>query len=322
MTPPLPNDTQWQRLLNLLPQEREQAAHRLGAFQRKRQIKDADTLLRLLFVYAWGGLSLRNTVAWAALRGVANLSDMALLERFQKTGDWLCWLLGQLLAKRAALHQAADLPYRVRLVDASVVCREGSTGTDWRVHLGMHLGTQTIDYLELTDQTGGETFTRFPLEAGELLVGDRGYGHRAGLCHVVSLGGEALVRFSGQNLPLQHADATPFDLVAALQALPQGATGDFLVQTAPDKKQKLVAVRGRVIACPRSLEAAEAARRQVRQNAKKKGHTPDARTLLLCDYLLLFTTLPETVDAETLLASIVCAGRSRLGSSGSKVCST
>ena len=54
----------------------------------------------------------------------------------------------------------------------------------------------------------------------------------------------------GQNLPLQHTDATPLDLAAALQALPKGATGDFFVQTAPDKKQKLVAVRGRVILFP------------------------------------------------------------------------
>ncbi len=87
----------WQQLLALLPKHRDQAAYKLGAFTRKRQIQSPDELLRLAFVYVWGELSLRNTAAWAAQKQVAELSDVALLERFQKAQTWMAWLTGQML---------------------------------------------------------------------------------------------------------------------------------------------------------------------------------------------------------------------------------
>ena len=295
-------DHEWQALLALLPTDRQEAAQRLGAFTRKRQIQHADDLLRLLLVYAWGALSLRSTAAWARHQEVATLSDVALLERFQKAESWLAWLLSQTLRARCALPAVPTLPYRVRVVDATILCRPGSHGTDWRVHVGLDLSTLQSDQIELTDAQGGESFTRFAVSPCDLLVGDRGYAHRAGLVHVVQAGGHVLVRFAWQNLPLQHPNGTGFDLMGALQTL-QGPLGEWSVQTAPDPKQPLPAVAGRVIALRRSPEAAEAAKRRARQNARKKGHTVDARTLLSCEFILVFTSVPaDALDAGTLLA--------------------
>ena len=302
MNPHTVFDQDWQALLALLPEGRHEAAQQMGALLRKREIKHADTLLRLALVYAWSGYSLRTTVAWAAQKQIACLSDVALLHRLQHAEGWLGWLLFQKLAQQTNRPPLACLPYRVRLVDATALSQPGSQGTDWRVHLGLDLAAQAIDFLELTDQKGGESLTRFPVQEGDLLVGDRGYAHRAGLAHVVAAGGQVLVRFAWQNLPLQQPNGTPFDLVAALQTLSQDQRGDWPVQTAPDPKNGLPALCGRVIARKKTAQAAEAARRQALANAKKKGRTPDARTLLCCDYLFVFTTLPaEALDAETVL---------------------
>jgi DDE family transposase len=296
-------DQEWQTLLQLLPADRDAAAHRLGALTRKRQIRDADALLRLLFVYAWGGLSLRNTAAWAKHQQVATLSDVALLERFQKAEAWVGWLLAQMVRAQCARPDLPSVPYRLRVVDATVICQPGSKGSDWRVHLDLDLSQMRSDHLQLTDAHGGESFTCFAVQAGDLLLGDRGYAHRRGIAHVVGHGGQVLVRFSWQNLPLQHPDGTAFDLMSALVALPAGQGGEWAVQTAPAPKAGLPAVGGRVIAVRKDASAAEAAKRQARKQARKKGHTVDARTLLSCEFVLLFTSVPAAVvEASTLLA--------------------
>jgi hypothetical protein len=283
----------WEQLLALLPAGRDEAAREHHALVRKRQINDADTLLRLAFVYAWGGLSLRNTVAWAEQAGVATLSDVALLERLQKAHAWLGWLLAQTLHAQVTQAHWPAFDFRVRLVDATAIAKPGSQGTDWRVHLGMNLTEQTCDFIQVTDVQGGETFTRFPAEAGDLLVADRGYAHRTGIASVVAKKAHVLVRFTPQNLPLQQRDGTPFDVLAALRTLLPGQIGTWDVQTAPGLRPGTPAVSGRVIALRRGEAQAEAARRRLNQTARRKGRRVQAVTLEYAEYLLLFTTLSE-----------------------------
>src|SRR4051794_41851335 len=59
----------------------EASARSSGALKRARAVRDGAGLLRLALAYGGGGLSLRQTAAWAAARGVAGLSDVALLGR-------------------------------------------------------------------------------------------------------------------------------------------------------------------------------------------------------------------------------------------------
>ena len=303
MTPSLSFQNEWQQILALLPTGRDEAAREHHALLRKRQIQDADTLLRLALVYAWGDLSLRNTVAWAEQVGVATLSDVALLERLQKAHGFLGWLLAQTLQAQLPKAHWPDLGCRVRLVDATALSKPGSVGTDWRVHLGMNLTEQTCDFIKLTDVTGGETFTRFPAEAGDLLVADRGYAHRGGIASVVAKHAHVLVRFSPKNLPLQHQDGTPWDLLALLRTLQPGQVGDWAVQTVPQLRPLVAAVSGRVIALRLGTPQAEAARRRLHQTARRKGRMVQAVTLEDAEYILLFTTLPkDALSAEQALS--------------------
>lgn len=289
-------------LLKRLPDDREAAAARLGALSRKRHIRGADTLLRLALAYAWLDLSLRNVAAWAQQRDLVRLADVSVMERLQKAVPFLAWLLTRLLQTKAEAPLLPGLPYRVRLIDATAISQPGSRGTDWRVHMQMDLGTRTLTAVEVTDYTGGESLARFAVQTQDLLVGDRIYGTRASLAHVAAAGGWSLVRFAW-NLPLQRGDGTPFDLFGGLSGLTQaGQTGAWEVQTIPTTA--LPAVSGRVIAVRKPAAACEAARRRALENAKKKGRTPDARTLLTCDYVLLFTTVPASVMTAEAAAGL------------------
>lgn len=283
----------WQQLLAMLPNNRDAMAKENGALQRRREIQDADTLLRIALAYSWLGLSLRNTAAWAAQCGAAKLSDVAVLKQLRHASDFLKQLVSETMQLHTNVKQLQSCGFSVQIVDASVITEPGSVGTDWRVHLGIDLASLRITEVDITDAGGGESFTRFEGAPNRIIVGDRGYSHRRGIAHIASAGGHILVRLNWNNVPLQNKDGTPFDLFGALGSLADGQVGDWAVQTAPDPKAGIPAVPGRVTAMRKNKDAAETARRNVKKEAKRKGKTPDARTLQAADYIFMFTTVSE-----------------------------
>src|SRR3982074_3949047 len=74
--------------------EWEATARSRGAFTRAREIKNAETLLRLARAYGGCGMSLRETCAWAEAGGIASLSDPSLLDRLCKAAPWLGGIVG------------------------------------------------------------------------------------------------------------------------------------------------------------------------------------------------------------------------------------
>jgi hypothetical protein len=290
----------WPFLLTVLPTGWEKAAWALGALRRKRGLTSPAALLRLVFAYGSSGLSLRDAALWAREAEVARLSGVALWKRLRRAAPWLGWLVMAKLAQRAVLPPAQPGALRVRVVDATVVSKPGSKGTDFRVHLGLDLGRLLIDEVELT-LAGGETFQRHRVQPGELVIGDRAYARRPGMAAVMAAGGELLVRLNGQEFPLQEAGGRPFDLLLALRSLVETQAGDWAVRVAlgEDGTPALV---GRLLALRKSPPATEAARRKLRREARKKGREPSERTLELAGYVLLFTTLaPERLPATAAL---------------------
>src|SRR6266436_6228935 len=67
----------------------EATARLRGAFTRAREIKNAETLLRLALAYGGLGMSLRETCVWAEAGGIARLSDPSLLARLCTAAPWL-----------------------------------------------------------------------------------------------------------------------------------------------------------------------------------------------------------------------------------------
>jgi hypothetical protein len=61
------------------------------AFAWGRKVPDAVTLLRLVLAYCLGQWGLRSAAAWAAAAGFADISNVGLLYRLRRCGDWRCW---------------------------------------------------------------------------------------------------------------------------------------------------------------------------------------------------------------------------------------
>jgi hypothetical protein len=280
---------QWPYLATLIgsTEEIERSAVETGAIVRRRGIKSAADLLRLAMMYAFCGYSLRQTAAYAQTLGFASISDVALLKRLRRADVWLGALLARKLTERAGAMPEGR--FRLRLVDATTVNRPGTHGTDLRIHMGMRLELGgRIDHLEVTDAKGGETLNRFTISAGDLVVADRGYAHRAGLETVVRSQAHFIVRRNWQNLPLQAPDGTSFDILAALRSLGEAEVGDFDVQFRGSSGKLLTA---RLVGARRSEPAAEKTRKEAIYESKRKGRVVDPRTLESAGFFYVLTNL-------------------------------
>jgi hypothetical protein len=285
---------QWEFLLDMLPADvdLEATARETGAFVCPRVIRTAQTLLRIVFAYCCCGLSLRETSLWAEHQGLGKLSQVAVLKCLQRSASWLGQLLGAKLAERAGCSDLGRV--RLRLLDATTASGPGSQGTDWRLHVGFDLGSQSIDAVDITGPEGGESLSRLQLKEGEVVIADRGYAHRRGLWSVVQAGARFLIRLNWQNLPLQTLLGAPLDLLEALRQVGETAM-EFAVQTAPDKDNGIPAIPSRLVALRKSPEAAEQSRRKVIQAAKKKRRKVNPLTLEAAAYIFVLTSIPAQV---------------------------
>src|SRR5712691_2299154 len=96
----------------------ESSARQAKAFLRPRVIGNAVDLLRLILAYCLGPGGLRSTTAWASAIGLVDISNVALLQRLRRSGDWLAALVAQALAKGAPAASGGRL---IRLIDATTV---------------------------------------------------------------------------------------------------------------------------------------------------------------------------------------------------------
>src|SRR4051812_29175376 len=102
------------------------------AIQRRRELADGESLLRLALAYGPGGLSLRQASAWASMLGLAELSNPGVKYRLDQAADFLAAVVERQLAAKVP---GADLRWPGRalhLADGTCISKPGSKGTDWR----------------------------------------------------------------------------------------------------------------------------------------------------------------------------------------------
>jgi len=283
-------DEEWQIISRFLPEDWHETARSCGALTRARNVGDADTLLRLIFLHTAAGLSLRQTVARAQVAQLATISDVALLKRLRGSEAWLRHLNQQLARQQLkTATRWAKLAGRVlRVIDATDVEEPGATGTDWRVHYTMRLPSLECDFFELTDNKGGESLLRLPVQRGDLLLADRGYSSRAGVVHVIQNQGDVIVRLNSANFPLLDEKGKPLDLLQTLRGLHQHEPGEWKVHFDWEGKR----YSGRLCAVRKTRAATERAQRKLRRRAQRRQQELQPETLALAEFFFVFTTLP------------------------------
>ncbi|MGZ9089934.1 MAG: hypothetical protein ACXW3Q_14755 [Rhodoplanes sp.] len=259
-------------------------ARETRAFLRPREIANAVDLLRLILAYCLGKRGLRSTAAWAASVGLVDISNVALLYRLRRCGDWLAMLVGRALAAAAPKASQGRM---IRIVDASAVPKAGPGARTkselWRIHSAFDLPHERFGHFELTDQRAGETLDRIPVVKGESRLADRAYLQPDRMAVLLEAGADFVVRAGWRSARWREADGTAVDLIAEFRKA--AARADRSAIRIERKHGAPLALR--LVAVRKPPQAAAAARRKARRDAQREGYRLSKRTLAAADWVIL-----------------------------------
>ena len=270
------------------------------AFVRARRIDTAADLLRMILAYCLGERGLRLTTAWATSRGLADISNVALLYRLRQCGDWLGLLVGQVLAAATPVAGKGRL---IRLIDATMVPKAGKAAKRqnslWRIHSAFDLPVERFGFFELTDEAGGERLDRIPVVKGEIRIADRAYLQPDRMAAVLRDGADLVVRSGWKGGRWLDGEGEPVDLIAAFRKEAKRGIIDRPIWIGCKSKAPLAL---RLVAVRKSPLAATAAKDKAREQARKGGHQIAAATLIAAEWVVLITSLkPDTFSANDIL---------------------
>lgn len=280
----------WSEVLAHMPAELESRAREEKAFVRARKLSCAADLLRGLLAYVFGLCSFRQVGVWATVCGLSTMGERAWAKRMRAAQSWLWWLLTALLLQTEPHRPAKAVPRPILLVDASHLKEPGKSGKSWRIHLSYDLLAGRMQEVKFSEQKAENLMLFTPIK-GAIRVADRGYCKREPIAAYIQAGEDVVVRLAWSSLPLQQPEGTAFDI------------GSYLEHLSADCQQfeESVWMQARARCFPLRLigkrvspEAAARERRARKIKAQQKGQQLQPTTLLLCDWIVVVTTLPAS----------------------------
>lgn len=196
-------DHGWRYISTFLPEDIEESSVRLGALVRRRNIPDAETLLRIIIAYAISDMSLKDVSAWASSMDLSQLRGPSLHHRLTKAAPWLEDVLRQVI--QPSLPEISK-DFTFKAVDATVICGPGATGTEWRLHVVSNPKRGCLCSFELTDRFVGERLDLHTFNEGDVALGDRVYSTANGIYAVRQSKAHVIVRTNPHTLRVCDMD--------------------------------------------------------------------------------------------------------------------
>ena len=281
-------------IMKSLPEGWQAKAKELGAMERKSGvIRSAETLLRLNMLYVTNGGSFQMAAQGLALTEGLKLSKVAAFKRIKNSGEWMRWMAKELCEGTGmAIPKPEFLGERhVVLIDASSEGVKGGKGGTYRLHYAFDLFNFRSKSVEVTGINEGEKLSRYQIGAGEIAMADRMYCSMAGIEHVVSGGGDYLLRFRANAFNLYDENGVKLALLPLLRKLKPLEGMDIPCFYKLDGRLRPV----RIVAMKKDAKAIEASKRKMaRKASKEQRRVARADTVELCEYVVLVTSLEDT----------------------------
>jgi hypothetical protein len=285
-------DSKFQQLLQELPTEIEELAREHKAFQRARKIKTVSDLLRVVMLYSVCDLSLREIAGWFTGRG-QRMTDDAVRGRLKCCAEWIRSLLSEMLPSAKLPDQPEEKKsWQLAIRDGSVVNGPGSSGTDYRLHLSFDPVEQKIGECHVYDSKTGESLKLFQKNGNTIDMSDRGFAKAPGLIATRKHGDHFLTRMSPNYIALRDRSGDKFDVVEQLRSASDAVSLSFDVVIRDAKTGETCDAY--LHAHRLSEQASNEARRRAKRTSKKNGKVLKQTTLMLCDWLLILTSVPPS----------------------------
>lgn len=198
MNLPLNNfDTTFEGFLQELPEDYRELAIECKAFCRSRKIKTPDQLMRVVLCYCGVDQVLRETAGNFTLLE-ERISDTAIHRRLKACGPWVKAMLSRMMGAAAPIEGHL----RFIIVDGSTVQGPGAKGTWYRLHVAIDRVKLHLLHVSVTDAHEAERLGHYPLQEGDVVVGDRGYNQARQWIEQADRGVGLVVRCNPQGLNL------------------------------------------------------------------------------------------------------------------------
>jgi hypothetical protein len=289
-------------LLKLLPDDWESKANELGAFERAREIKSPEALLRLILLYLTEGKSYRGTKALTQLLGEAEMSDVAILKRIRNSAEWLKWLC-QHIYRRAGLIVSKPKWLRdrdVKLVDGTEDVKCGVRRQCYMLHYSLDLFTLDAGELHVTDRRTGEKLANFKeFGKGDIVMGDRAYGTLSGIAWLLESEADYVLRLKSGGFNIYTKKGHKIDVFKRLSRLKEGKTASFTAQCVINDHYEPI----RICAMRKDTDSErKGLKRLTKENQRKQGGKPVTDLQRESNkYIILATSLGDEVTADQVL---------------------
>jgi hypothetical protein len=302
-------DTEFAQFLQALPADWEAMMREQGAFTYAGKIPTPEELLRAIFLYCGPDQSLREVAGTLTLR-TERITDQAVWKRLQRCTPFLTALVKQMLP----LEELPALPEHLRFLacDGTTLACSGATGTDYRLHLVINLRNLSFQEVQISDTKKGERLKNYRLQAGDVMVADRGYCSYSGILDSVCDRGAAVIVRWNHQLPLYEPreKSRTIDFCAALKSQKPGTMGSLpvvLKYAETRKKKDTRELDGYLHVYRMTAKEAKEASKRVSRTHQKKQRKLSEKTLFLRQFVLVFTSLsPEVLAGEIVLGLYRC----------------
>ena len=293
----------------------EAEARETRAFLRPREVKTAVDMLQMVLAYCLGPEGLRLTAAWAGATGLADLSNVAVLQRVRNCVPWLEILVARMLVATqprtpTRMPITGDRP--IRIVDGTVLPKADKVSREaggvWRVHAVWSLNDERFSCFELTDETEGERLDRAAVIAGEIRIADRAYLQPERIARVLADGGDVVIRAPWNGARWQDAAGCAVDLTTLLALTKKGIDvvdrpiWMALSGKAGAKPEPRAAVR--LVALRKPPEAAKKSFAKVVAESARRGSELQPGTVIASEWLILVTSLATPEYPAAMIADL------------------
>jgi hypothetical protein len=306
-------DENWDVLTSFFPPNWKELAFKSGAMTRIRKMKSEEALLRTLLLHVGSGYSLRETVRRAKEADIADFSDVALLKRLKKSGQWFYLLCLSLFEEQGVKVQetgnwkqdnedstSISLPrnsqVKLRLFDALNVKEPGKTGGSWKVHYSLNIPSLECDFFKLSEFKDKEAdLFPYPIRKNDHIITD----NCAGIHELTAA--QAFVTFEiNPQMSCKHADIYKpdhkvFPFLEEMQTIEKaGKIKSWDVQIYENgPEHEHTPLKGRLCALRKTEAAIKLAHAGLKSEAVANGAAIASESYEFAKYSVVFTTFPE-----------------------------
>lgn len=253
-------------------------------------------LLSLFHLHS--GCTLMEISQIAKSAHIADISDVAFMERFALCGEWFGRISAELSPGLIAdYNKPAYLQeYRPIGFDASDVREKGRSGQTYRLHYGIDIFALNAVSYKITDEKTGEKMSNFTLSEGDLAIADRAYGTINSIEYCLQNHADFIFRLRTGCFSVYDENGDKIDMLSAFSHLDYEKSAEI---SAFIRKNGELPVR----ICVRRKDKVtyEKTRKKLQRTANRKQRKLSAAAEAFNEYIVLVTSLPSDISADEVL---------------------